>query len=172
MKIMCLSLSCDRQCVNKFNEAQNVWTRQWINCNKLHHNQMWIYIAYKCVRNLILEQLRSEIPPPPPPLLPPPPPPPQDKVTVTNFEKLPKIQILKFCKKLYTRHTFWSCLVRCINMKWIQPEPGCRMDGRSETNIPPNFGIISNEQTDGNRNNRWEATMPLASIWCSMGKHT
>ena len=22
-------------------------------------------------------------------------------------------------KKLYTRHTFWRCLISCINMKWI-----------------------------------------------------
>ena len=46
----------------------------------------------------------------------------EDKVKNTNFKKLPKIQILKFCKKLYTRHTFWSCMIRCINMNWIQPE--------------------------------------------------
>ena len=32
-------------------------------------------------------------------------------------KKLPKIQILKFCKQLYTRHTFRSCLMRCVNMK-------------------------------------------------------
>ena len=39
-----------------------------------------------------------------------------------------KLQIWKVCqifkfwnlaKKLYTRHTFWSCLRRCVNMKWI-----------------------------------------------------
>ena len=29
------------------------------------------------------------------------------------------MQIFKFCKKLYMRHTIWSCLIRCINMKWI-----------------------------------------------------
>ena len=44
----------------------------------------------------------------------------QDKVKDKNFQKLTKIQILKFCKKLYMRHT-WS-LIKCINMKWIQPE--------------------------------------------------
>ena len=37
-----------------------------------------------------------------------------------KFEKFAKIQILKFCNKLYTWHTFWSCLIICINMKWIQ----------------------------------------------------
>ena len=25
-------------------------------------------------------------------------------------------------QKQYMRHTLWSCLIRCINMKWIQPE--------------------------------------------------
>ena len=37
-------------------------------------------------------------------------------------KKLSIIKILEFCKKLYTWHTFWSCLIRCINMKWLQPE--------------------------------------------------
>ena len=37
-------------------------------------------------------------------------------------KKKPKIQIFKFCQKFHKRHTFWSCLIRCINMKWIQPE--------------------------------------------------
>ena len=44
------------------------------------------------------------------------------KSKLQNFKKLLKIQILKFCKKLYMRHTFWSCLMRYINMKWIQRE--------------------------------------------------
>ena len=41
---------------------------------------------------------------------------------IIDYKKLPKISIFKFCKKLYTWHTFWSCLIRCINTKWIQPE--------------------------------------------------
>ena len=44
----------------------------------------------------------------------------QDKVKVTKLKKLPKLQILEFNKKLYTQHIFWSCLIRCIIMKWIQ----------------------------------------------------
>ena len=46
----------------------------------------------------------------------------QDEVKVTNFKKLANIKILKFCKKLYTRHIFCSCSIRCINIKWLQPE--------------------------------------------------
>ena len=38
------------------------------------------------------------------------------------LKKLSMIQLFKFWKKLYTRHTFWRCLIRCINMKWIQPK--------------------------------------------------
>ena len=55
-----------------------------------------------------------------------------------------KIQIYGFCKKLYMQHIFWSCLIRCINMTWIQSELSVlqsghgmrdgRTDGRSETN--------------------------------------
>ena len=39
-----------------------------------------------------------------------------------SYKRLPKVKILKFCKKLYMWHTFWSYLIRCINMKRIQPE--------------------------------------------------
>ena len=52
-------------------------------------------------------------------------------------------EIYKFWNKLYTRHTFWSCLIRCANMKWIQRvllKIQCvhrRTDGQGETSIPP-----------------------------------
>ena len=29
-------------------------------------------------------------------------------------------KIFQFLNKLYMRHTFWSCLIRCTNMIWIQ----------------------------------------------------
>ena len=80
----------------------------------------------------------------------------QDKVKVTNSKKLPKYQILKFHNKLYMQHTFWSCLIRCANMKWIwqvlwKIQSGKKLstdrqmdrrtdrqtDGRCETSIPP-----------------------------------
>ena len=77
-----------------------------------------------------LERLCSEDTPPPPP-----PPPPhdypyywvildpeskEDKVKVTNLKNLPIFQIFLFLNKRYMRHTFWSCLIRCANMKWIR----------------------------------------------------
>ena len=40
----------------------------------------------------------------------------------SNFQKIAKKSNLKFCKILYKWHTFWSCLIRCINMKWRHPE--------------------------------------------------
>ena len=116
-------------------------------------------INNRCINCVELEQskrLRSEIPPTAPwlpilvftsdPKLK------QDKVKVTNCKQLPKIQILKYCKKLYMQHTFWSCLIRCINMKpqlkAQQSGPGMqdgRTDGeterRSETNIPPTTSL-------------------------------
>ena len=44
----------------------------------------------------------------------------QDKVTLTNVNDLPKLQILTILKNCYMCHTFWSCLIKCVNMKWIQ----------------------------------------------------
>ena len=35
-------------------------------------------------------------------------------------KKCPKFEIVQ--KTLHMRHTFWSCLIRCINMKWIESE--------------------------------------------------
>ena len=71
------------------------------------------------------------------------------QIRVKNFTKLPKIQNLekKPQKQPYTRHTFLSCLIRCVNMKWIRQilwklHSGHdsvhrrRTDGR-ESSIPP-----------------------------------
>ena len=44
----------------------------------------------------------------------------EDKVKVTNLKNSPKFQIFEFWNGHYTRHTFWSCLIRCANMKWMQ----------------------------------------------------
>ena len=69
----------------------------------------------------------------------------QDKVKVTNLRKLPNIPILEFLKQLNTRHIiFWSCLIRCINMKWIDGSyradtilsAAGRTDGQRDTRIP------------------------------------
>ena len=44
----------------------------------------------------------------------------EDKVKFTNLRNSPKFQIFEFWNRHYTRHTCWSCLIRCANMKWIQ----------------------------------------------------
>ena len=44
----------------------------------------------------------------------------EDKVKVTNLKNSSKFQIFQFWNRHYTRHTFFSCLIRCANMKWIQ----------------------------------------------------
>ena len=44
----------------------------------------------------------------------------EDKVKVKIFKNSPKFQIFEFWNEHYTRHTFWSCSIRCANMKWIQ----------------------------------------------------
>ena len=70
-----------------------------------------------------------------------------DKVKVTNFKNSPKFQIFEFWNGHYTRHTFWSCLIRCANMKWIRwvllkiqsghDSVHRRTDGQGDTSIPP-----------------------------------
>ena len=44
----------------------------------------------------------------------------EDKVKVTNLKNSPKFRNVEFWNKHHTRHTFWSCLIRCANMKWIR----------------------------------------------------
>ena len=60
---------------------------------------------------------------------------------------LPILHFFIFWKKLNMRHTFWSCLIRYVNMKWIwqvllKIQRGHHSvhrwtDGQGETNIPP-----------------------------------
>ena len=62
-----------------------------------------------------------------------------------KFEKFAKI--FEFWNGHYTRHTFWSCLIRCENMKWIRrvllkiqsghDSVHRRTDGQGDTSIPP-----------------------------------
>ena len=37
-----------------------------------------------------------------------------------RFKEFAKFQMFEFLNKRYTWHTFWSCLIRCANLKWIQ----------------------------------------------------
>ena len=84
-----------------------------------------IRFCFKELQNQLeqLESLRSEIPPTAPWL-------PilvihirsQVKTRQCQSYKFKKIQIFKFRKKLYMPHTFWSCLIRHVNMKWIEPK--------------------------------------------------
>ena len=41
------------------------------------------------------------------------------KTKLQIFKKLLKFQIDEFWEGHYTLHTFWSCLIRCANKKWI-----------------------------------------------------
>ena len=71
----------------------------------------------------------------------------EDEVKVANLKNSPKFQIFEFRNGHYTRHTFWSCLIRCANMKWIRwvllkIQSGHysvhrRTDGQGDTSIPP-----------------------------------
>ena len=68
------------------------------------------------------------------------------------LKKLPKFQMLKFCKKLYMRHTFWSCFIRCINMKWIQPDLQKLQSGH---------GMRDGRGTDGRTDRRTDGVKPI-----------
>ena len=69
-----------------------------------------------------------------------------DKVKVTNFKNSPKFQIFEFWNWQYTLHTFWTCLIRCANIKWIRwvllkiqsghDSVHRRTDGQGDTSIP------------------------------------
>ena len=73
-----------------------------------------------------------------------------------------KLQILKI-RQNFTRHTFWSCLIRCANMKWIRwvllkiqsghDSVHRRTDGRTD------------RRTDGqtDRRTRWYQYTPLST---------
>ena len=43
----------------------------------------------------------------------------EDKVKVRNLKNLPKLRFFLLLKQTDTKHTFWNCLIRCVNMKWI-----------------------------------------------------
>ena len=112
------------------NQHTNMIYVKYLNFNMFS----FLIIVLKMLPGIKLEQLEclrfeNTIPPPPPPLPPPPhdypyygfisdPMSKQDKVKVTNSKNLPKIKILGYCNNLYT--AYWSCLIRCANMKWIQ----------------------------------------------------
>ena len=42
------------------------------------------------------------------------------KMTKSKLQIKKIHHIFEFWNGHYTRHTFWSCLIRCANMKWIQ----------------------------------------------------
>ena len=44
----------------------------------------------------------------------------QDKVKIINSKNLAKLEIFEFWQKFYMQHSFWNCLIRCVNTKWIQ----------------------------------------------------
>ena len=82
------------------------------------------------------------------------------KSKLTNLKNSPKFQIFKqIWNKHYTRHTFWSCLIRCANMKWIRrvllkiqsghDSVHRRTDGQVETSIPPFQFRWSGEYNNG-----------------------
>ena len=79
------------------------------------------------------------------------------------FNKFQKCKFLKFCKKIYTRHTFWSCLIRCININEMDPT---RTVGSAErTRDAGRTCVHTYGQTDGRT--EWDQYTPqqLRCVW-------
>ena len=74
----------------------------------------------------------------------------EDKVKVTNLKNSPKFKIFEFWNGHYTRHTFWSCLIRCANIKM---DPMSIVEDTERTRFCP--------QTD--RRTRWYQYTPLST---------
>ena len=104
----------------------------------------------------------------------------EDKVKVANLKKSPKFQFFEFWNGHYTRHTFWSCLIRCANMKWIRwvllkiqsghDSVHRRTDGQTDKVIPvyPPFNFVEaggiiisifNSKMVSDQNARYESLM-------------
>ena len=83
----------------------------------------------------------------------------QDKVKVTKFKKIAKISIFLILKKkkLHTGHTFWSWLIRCVNMKWIKQVLLKIQSGHDSVH----------RRTDGGRDRqtRWNQYTPFQLCW-------
>ena len=94
----------------------------------------------------------------------------EDKVKVTNLKNSPKFQMFEFWNGHYTRHTFWSCLIRCANMKWIRwvllkiqsghdsvhRRTDRQTDGQGDTSIPPFQLRWSGGYNDGHWYDGWQ----------------
>ena len=75
----------------------------------------------------------------------------QDKVKSTNWKNLSKLQNCEFWKHLYMGHTFGSCLIRRVNIKWIwqvlwkiqngQDSVHRWTEGQGETSMPPSTSL-------------------------------
>ena len=80
----------------------------------------------------------------------------EDKVKSTNLKNLTKFQFFYLWNKLYTWHTFRSCLIWCANMKWI-PQVLLKKQSRHDSVHRQTDG-----QTDGQTD---EQTMLKRGVW-------
>ena len=82
----------------------------------------------------------------------------QDKVKVTHLKICQNFIFFSILKKTLHEHTFWSCLIRCANMKWIW-RVLLKIQSRHDS-----VHRWTDEQTDGqqmDRGTRWNQHTPL-----------
>ena len=87
----------------------------------------------------------------------------EDKVKVTNFKNSPKFQIFELWNKQYTWHTFWSCVMRCANIKWIWQVLLKIQSGHDSVHRR------TDGRTDGRTNGQGETSIPRFQLRWSGG---
>ena len=88
---------------------------------------------------------------------------PSQNKTKSKLQILKNCRKFKFCNKLYTRHTFWSCLTRCINMKWTPPELQALQSGHGMRDG------WTDRRTDGRTDGVKPIYPPPPTIWLFSG---
>ena len=80
-----------------------------------------------------------------------------------KFKELAKISSFWILKEHYTRHTFWSCLIRCANMKWIWWVLFKVQSGHNSVHRRTNGQIDGRTDGQTDRWTRWNQYTPLST---------
>ena len=90
---------------------------------------------------------------------------PKSRKTKWKSQIKKKKWVWNFFNNLYTRHTFWSCLIRWVNMKWIRQVLWKIQSGHDL--VYTKTDRRTDGRTDGRTDvrSRWNQYTPLTSFW-------